>query len=128
MPSPQQRGRGLLTILQAILRQSFQGPLGRRTTTADELTEPLGVQTVSVLPQISDDELREMQAEDTDLGPVVDWIENGQSPTADVVRQHSLDTQNLWGQVPTVHLLNGVLVRKLPDQLHRAATTSSLPV
>ena len=68
---------------------------------ADELAEPLGVQTVSVLPQISDDELREMQAEDTDLGPVMDWIENGQPPTADVVRQHSLDTRNLWGQVPT---------------------------
>ena len=57
-----------------------------------------------------------MQPEDTDLGPVMDWIENGQPPTADVVRQNSLDTRNLWGQVPTVHLLNGVLVRKLPDQ------------
>jgi len=83
---------------------------------ADELTEPLGVQAVSVIPEISDDELREMQTEDTDLGPVIDWIENGQPPTADIVRQHSLDTRNLWGQVPTVHLLNGVLVRNLPDQ------------
>ena len=65
---------------------------------ADELADPLKVQTVSVIPEISDDELREMQPEDTDLGPVVDWIENGQSPTTDVVRQHSLDTRNLWAK------------------------------
>jgi len=44
---------------------------------ADELTEPLGVQTVAVTPEISDNQLKEMQAEDIDLGPVIDWLENG---------------------------------------------------
>ena len=83
---------------------------------ADELAEPLGVQRVAITSQFSDDEIREMQAEDPDLGPVVDWITDGHPPSSDVVRQHSLESRNLWGQVPAVHLLNGVLVRKLSDE------------
>ena len=47
---------------------------------ADELAEPLGVQRVAITSQFSDDEIREMQAEDPDLGPVVDWITDGHPP------------------------------------------------
>ena len=84
---------------------------------ADELTEPLGVQTVAVTPTISDEELKEMQAKDIDLGPVVDWLENGPPPSYDVLHQHSLDARNLWGQVPAVHLLYGLLVKKASDEI-----------
>jgi len=81
----------------------------------DELTEPLGVHSVAI-PKISDAEMREFQAEDPDLGPVIGWLQSEQPPTSDVVRQQSLEARCLWGQVPTVHLLNGILVRKLPDK------------
>ena len=35
--------------------------------------------------------------------------------SADVLRQHSLQTRNIWGQCPAVHLSDGMLVRKLFD-------------
>ena len=81
----------------------------------DELTEPLGVHSVAI-PKISDAEMREFQAEDPDLGPVIGWLQGEQPPTSDVVRQQSLEARSLWGHVPTVHLLDGILVRKLPDK------------
>jgi len=84
---------------------------------ADEITEPLGVQTVAVTPEISDDQLKEMQAEDIDLGPVINWLEKGLPPSSDILRQHSLDARNLWVQVPAVHLLNGLLVKKASDEI-----------
>jgi len=60
--------------------------------------------------------MREFQAEDPDLGPVIGWLQGEQPPTSDVVRQQSLEARSLWGHVPTVHLLDGILVRKLPDK------------
>jgi len=39
---------------------------------ADELTELLGVRQVTVMREISDDEMKELQAEDLDLGPIVE--------------------------------------------------------
>jgi len=82
---------------------------------AAELTEPLGVRWVVVTPEISAEQVREFQAEDPDLGPLIDWMTEGQTPPADVLRQQSLDTRNLWGQCPAVHLSDGRLVRKLFD-------------
>jgi len=80
---------------------------------ADELTEPLGVRWVSITPEISPEKVREFQAEDPDLGPLVEWLTEGQTPSPDVLRQQSLETRNLWSQVPAVHLFDGTLVRKL---------------
>jgi len=83
---------------------------------ADEFTEPLGVRWMVVTtPEISADQVREFQAEDPDLGPVIDWMTDGQTPSADALRQHSLETRNLWGQCPAVHLSDGMLIRKLFD-------------
>jgi len=82
---------------------------------ADELTETLGVRWVVVTPEISAEQVKEFQADDTDLGPLVDWMTEGQTPSADFLRQHSLETRSLWGQSPAVHLSDGMLVRKLFD-------------
>jgi len=82
---------------------------------ADELTEPLGVRWVVVTPEISADRVREFQAEDPDIGRVINWMTEGQTPSANILRQHSLETRNLWGQSPAVHLSDGMLVRKLFD-------------
>ena len=82
---------------------------------ADELTEPLGVRWVVVTPELSAQQVREFQTEDPDLGPLFDWMTDEQTPSADILRQHSLETRNLWGQCPAVHLSDGMLVRKLYD-------------
>jgi len=39
----------------------------------------------------------------------------GQTPSFDRLRQHSLETRNRWGQSPAVYLSDGILVRKLFD-------------
>ena len=82
---------------------------------ADELTEPLGVQWVVVTPELSAQQVREFQTEDPDLGPLFDWLTDEQTPSNNTLRQHSLETRNLWGQCPAVHLSDGLLVRKLYD-------------
>ena len=82
---------------------------------ANELTKPLGVRWVVVTPELSVDQVREFQAEDPDLGPVIDWMTDGRIPSADALRQHSLETRNLWGQCPAVHLSDVMIVRKLFD-------------
>jgi len=80
---------------------------------ADELTEPLLVRWVSITHEISLEEIREFQVEDPDLGPLVEWLTEGLTPSSDVLRQQSLETRNLWSQVPAVHVFDGTLVRKL---------------
>jgi len=95
----------------------------------DELTEPLGVcsatvvpeifceaiRHVSVLPEISDEEMRELQAEDPDLGPIFEWMSEGHCPTNEYLKSKSQDTRKLWAQVPAIRLLESVLVRKFSD-------------
>ena len=88
--------------------KTFKTPWVDELERADELTEPLGVKTLSLLPEISDAEMAELEAEDPDLGPVVEWLLEGENPPPDLVR---LDTRNLWAQVPAVHLLGNILVR-----------------
>jgi len=68
-----------------------------------------------VTPELSAQEVREFQTEDPDLGPLFDWLTDEQTPSANILRQHSLETRNLWGQCPAVHLSDGLLVRKLYD-------------
>jgi len=83
---------------------------------ADELTEPLSVNRIIFLPEIRDDEVKELQAEDADLGPVIEWLKDGRWPTPAYLKSKSLDTHTLWAQVPTIHLLDGILVPKFSDE------------
>jgi len=102
---------------------------------ADELSELLGthitessdsgiassddelpsVNRVTFLPELSDNDMIEIQAEDEDLGPVVQWLTDGYTPTYDELRSFSLTTCRLWDLVPMVHLLNGALIFKPND-------------
>jgi len=59
--------------------------------------------------------MRELQAEDADLGPIVEWMSEGHCPTNEYLKSKSQDTRKLWAQVPTIHLLGGVFVRKFSD-------------
>jgi len=83
---------------------------------ADELTEPVSVTGIIFLPEKTDDEVKEMQAEDADLGPIVEWLKDGRQPTSDYLKSKSLDTRTVWAQVPAIHLLDGILVHKFSDQ------------
>jgi len=80
------------------------------------LTEPLSVNRIIFLPEITDDQVKELQAEDADLGPIIEWMKDGHKPTPDYLKSKSLDTRTLWAQVPTIHLLDGILVHKFSDE------------
>lgn len=68
-----------------------------------------------MVPEISDDEMRELQAKDENLGAIIAWLETNHSASSETLKAHSLETRKLWAQVPTVHLLDGILVRKPSD-------------
>lgn len=96
---------------------------------ADEITEPLGVNmalyanqnsptdvnVVTIVPELSNADVAEFQAEDSDLGPIVEWLLNNEQPPPELVRSMSLETRNLWSQVPAIQIQNDVLVRKMSD-------------
>jgi len=87
---------------------------------ADELAEPLGILRAGLAPEISDAEIQEMQVEDSDLGPVMEWLEAGEVPTLDILKSHSLEVRIcghkyqpctcwmvfLFGSHQTTHLYN----------------------
>jgi len=62
--------------------------------------------------------MQELQAEDPDLGPVLELMCLGLCPTSEYLKSKSQDTRNLWAQVPTIHLFDDILVRKLSDDSH----------
>ena len=79
---------------------------------ADDLTEPLNVHAVTLLPEISHAELQQLQAEDSVLAPIINYLESDTTPTADDLRSLPLEAQNLWSQRPLLQLNNNVLVRQ----------------
>jgi len=76
----------------------------------------LSVNRIIFLPEITDEQVKELQAEDADLGPIIEWMKDGHQPTPDYLKSKSLDTRTLWAQVPAIHLLHGILVHKFSDE------------
>jgi len=62
---------------------------GQKLERADELTEPFGILHVTFAPEILDKDVAELQAEDSDIQPVMDWLQNGDNPTSDDLKCHS---------------------------------------
>jgi len=88
---------------------------------ANGVVEPLGAHTVTQIPQVntitmvpefSDTEIAELQAEDPDIGPFFDWLISKHQPPDELVRSMSLETRNLWSQCPTIKILDGLVVRE----------------
>ena len=79
---------------------------------ADDLTEPLSVLAVTLLPEISNAELQQLQSEDSVLAPIIDYLESDTTPTADDLRSLPLEARNLWSQRPLLQLNSNVLVRQ----------------
>jgi len=110
---------------------------GAELECADEIAELLGINTkentlyftvesandsptptvgrVTFLSQFSDAQISELQLQDSDLGPVVQWLKNGETSAFDDLRSYSLATRKIWNLVPMVHRVQDVLVFK-PDE------------
>ena len=94
---------------------------------ANELVDPLGINALQLLPEISDADMTKLQTDDHILGPVIDMLRQDIVPTSDDLKALPLDTRNLWSQRPAIQLQSDVLVRKtenncqlvVPDTLRR---------
>ena len=78
---------------------------------ADNLTEPLSVHAVTLLPEISHAELQQLQSQNSVLvPPIINYLESDTTSTADDLRSRPLEAWNLWSQRPLIQLHNNVLV------------------
>ena len=75
--------------------KTFKTPWVDELERADELTEPLGLQALFWVPDISAEDMVALQAED-DLSPVIEWLKSGYSPEVEELRTYSLTVRSLW--------------------------------
>ena len=70
------------------------------------------VDALELVSEIGDEEMAELQAEDPELGPVMQWLCDNEDPPPDFVKSLSPNTRRIWAQVPIIGLENGVLNRQ----------------
>ena len=91
--------------------KTFKTPWVDELERADELTEPLSAHAITMVPEISQEEMTTLQAEDPSLGKILQWLEEEQQPSYDELRSQPLEVRNLWAERPQVQVLEGLLVR-----------------
>jgi len=91
---------------------------------ADSTTEPWSIQEIDILPEISDDELRQLQNDDPSIGLIKEMIVQGEAPTIDTLRSPPLEVRKIWSLRPTVVMQNNLLVRKDEDRTQLVVPTS----
>ena len=65
-------------------------------------------------PEISTQEIAQLQQEDTVISPLLDLLDRDITPNRDELRAMPLESRNLWSQRPAIRLQEGILVRELP--------------
>ena len=79
------------------------------------MTEPLGLQALFWVPEISAEDMAALQVEDDDLSPAIVWLKSRYQPESEELRTHSLTVRSLWGQKDELQLRDDVLVRVRDD-------------
>jgi len=91
---------------------------------ADSITEPWSIQAIDILPEVSDDVLRQLQDDEPSIGPIKDMIAQGEAHTIDTLRSLPLEARKIWSLRPTVVIQNNLLVRKDEDRTQLVVPTS----
>ena len=82
---------------------------------ADECTDPLGVHTLQLLPELSDDVVSDLQLADPVLSVIRSWFDLAYEPTIDDLRQLPPDGRKLWSLRDNFSVVNNVLILKSAD-------------
>ena len=82
---------------------------------ADECTDPLGVHTLQLLPELSDDVVSDLQLADPVLSVVRSWFDLAYEPTIDDLRQLPPEGRKLWSLRDNFSVVNNVLILKSAD-------------
>ena len=94
---------------------------------ANECTGPLGLHALQLLPELSDETMKELQTEDSAIGQIRSWLDSDYEPTVDDLRQLPPEGRKIWSQRTSLTVINDVLIRKcdnennliVPDSLRR---------
>ena len=91
---------------------------------ADSIMEPWSIQAIDILPEVSDDELRQLQDDDPSIGPIKEMIAQGEAPTIDTLRSLPVEARKIWSLRQTVVIQNNSLVRRDEDRTKLLVPTS----
>jgi len=92
---------------------------------ANEIAEPLGINQLQILPEISETELAELQDADTIISPVKTWLELDYSPTEDEIREIHPEARKLWSNRQLLKITDNILVRT-SEKGHQLIVPNSL--
>ena len=82
---------------------------------ANECADPLGLHTLQLLPELSDETVCELQQEDPILGLLRSWLDLVYEPTTDDLRQLLPEGRKLWSFHDSLTIVNQVLIRKFDN-------------
>ena len=83
---------------------------------ANECTDPLGLHTVQLQPELSDETVKELQNDDLALGPIRSWLDTNYEPKTDDLRQLPPEGRKIWTQRDSLTVVNDVLIRQTDDR------------
>ena len=63
---------------------------------ANECIEPLGLHALQLLPELSADEINDLQQEDSVISLLRSWLDLEYEPSLDELRQQPPDGRKLW--------------------------------
>jgi len=85
---------------------------------ADEIFESLSVHTLRLLPELSAQDLTQLQSEDPEMGPAYTVMSQDLEPTPDEFRALPLESRHLLAMRPEVFLQDGLLLRTREGSTH----------
>ena len=94
---------------------------------ANDCVGPLGLHALQLLPELSNETVAELQANDSTLGLIKSWLDTEYEPNTDDLRQLPPDGRKLWTERNSLMISNDVLLRRtetdyqlvVPDALRR---------
>jgi len=84
-----------------------------KTPWVDELqrADDIVLHAIQLLPELTSEEVADMQTADTALGPLMDMLDSNTQPTTDQLRELHPEARRLWSQRHLLTIRDGVLVR-----------------
>ena len=85
-----------------------------KTPRVDELerADDIALNAVQLLPEISQEDVADLQEQDLALGPIRRLVESDRAPSTDELRELTPEARTLWAQKHRLSVVNNVLIRE----------------
>jgi len=80
---------------------------------ANECVDPLGLHALQLLPELSNDEVNDLQQKDSVLGLLRSWLDLDYEPSLDELRQLPQEGRKLWSIRSSLAVVDQILIRKV---------------